>query len=890
MTQSKNRQGRSHSRREKRSIIRDGSPPASRTRSSKVVVNSAEINRHRDSEEGGTMIADIFPSTLLDAAVALNDLIYIGCEKMECREHEDGCGYILPKNSLDETLETNSLADSSDYRGTQSENSIPNVWTGISSITSLNLQYNGEQKLNDTPAHLPPSGELLSSLLSVPAQLSFSQGRLGSRKIDTLVKSPKLSTRDSRNKHKTQPEVRQEKTLEDDSVFHNNGKQNDTCNLTKRHSKSLYDRCERIEVLPITEESDSIETQSRHLKLGDKANELYDPQVARTNNTENSVKLMPSDEIKPNISQISKSSSRQLEERRKPSESSVRSMTRSLSKYIRPTKIENIEPPFQPSILDKKKSTNVSGCTSGHSDERPKPSENSIRSMTRSLSKYVRPTKIENVEPPFQPSVLDKKESTNVSGCTSRQLEERRKPSENSIRSMTRSLSKYVRPTKIENVEPPFQPSVLDKKESTNVSGCTNRSSRSCVFDKQESAKNESNHSGRLFRLSILDRNEQSSDKEEIEYSGRSNRSSIFDRRRSIKMKNDDSDRSHRTRILNRNKTPKDYNYSDRIGRRSVRFGPEEEYSKKEAEGSAHSSRLANLDRKESATKDNDLSGRSFRTAILGRSRSKSVSRRDDSNVDRAASRPKRSKSRSKNNRRKSSLMSRLRGRSPSNRTRDKKTTRNEKGKIEEDACSKKEQEIDPSIPILEYTTSESDKENDENDDENENIKKQESIQSPQNICSDTKKEETGTRALASSNHELKSEHKRRRKTGKVFFLSSKFESNQKIEDDIKQKVETKNESSIINSPTHSTRLLSSAEEELIYHILLAPNEDGQEIAIQDDNYYYDDPAQVHSLLTMPSFSTATISTDTGINSNNEIYQSQKGIVPHGRYHPYLLV
>jgi hypothetical protein len=32
------------------------------------------------------------------------------------------------------------------------------------------------------------------------------------------------------------------------------------------------------------------------------------------------------------------------------------------------------------------------------------------------------------------------------------------------------------------------------------------------------------------------------------------------------------------------------------------------------------------------------------------------------------------------------------------------------------------------------------------------------------------------------------------------------------------------------------------------------PNEEGQEIAIQDDEHYYEDPANVHSMLTMPSF------------------------------------
>ncbi|KAL3919101.1 MAG: hypothetical protein SGILL_003924, partial [Bacillariaceae sp.] len=47
------------------------------------------------------------------------------------------------------------------------------------------------------------------------------------------------------------------------------------------------------------------------------------------------------------------------------------------------------------------------------------------------------------------------------------------------------------------------------------------------------------------------------------------------------------------------------------------------------------------------------------------------------------------------------------------------------------------------------------------------------------------------------------------------------------------------------------------------------PNEEGQEMAIQDEEHCYEDPANVHSMLTMPSFNL-TRSNDDADDTNDK--------------------
>jgi len=80
----------------------------------------------------------------------------------------------------------------------------------------------------------------------------------------------------------------------------------------------------------------------------------------------------------------------------------------------------------------------------------------------------------------------------------------------------------------------------------------------------------------------------------------------------------------------------------------------------------------------------------------------------------------------------------------------------------------------------------------------------------------------------------------------------------------------------LLLSPTHSTTSLSGPSsfslkdekaEEPISHVFLDPSDKGQEIAIQDDKYFYHDPAQIHSLLTLPTFD---------VYAGNEIHNSKE--------------
>ena len=98
----------------------------------------------------------------------------------------------------------------------------------------------------------------------------------------------------------------------------------------------------------------------------------------------------------------------------------------------------------------------------------------------------------------------------------------------------------------------------------------------------------------------------------------------------------------------------------------------------------------------------------------------------------------------------------------------------------------------------------------------------------------------------------------------------------QKKDDDDDARLEDREQENFLLSPTHSTTLLSGPSsfsskdekgQEPISHVFLDPSDKGQEIAIQDDKYFYHDPAQIHSLLTLPTFDVYTA---------NEIYNSKE--------------
>jgi len=432
------------------------------------------------------------------------------------------------------------------------------------------------------------------------------------------------------------------------------------------------------------------------------------------------------------------------------------------------------------------------------------------------------------------------------------QCSETIRPSGNSIRHFKRTLSKYIRPVKFENASRPFLSPNRDMKDSMNERIHSDRSCRTLVADQEETAKKEYNYSGRksTFRLKFLDRNESTI---ETENSGRSSRSAIFDQPAPVIMKRDHfSTRSYRTSKFNLNNITEENNCS-RLNHRSVSLDQEEPTNKK--------------------VEEKELSGRSFRTVFLSRGRDKSKGISRHKLHDSRGNQHKQSKFRSKSNmdsilNNRTSLMSRFRGRSPLRRkTRDKKTSLVKRGAKK--MYPKEELQInDTPIPSVGSNLSDGDK-------ENGNIRKPESIQSSRNNGTFTRKD-TETKAETNIHkilEEISDHHRRPKKDGRAFFSSSKFARNEN---------NTENVNFIEGTLKHTITESSSSTDESLSHVFLAPNKEGQEIALPDGDYYYDDPAQVHSLLTMPSFGTLAPTIDA-INRMDET-RYQKELIPHERH------
>jgi hypothetical protein len=299
----------------------------------------------------------------------------------------------------------------------------------------------------------------------------------------------------------------------------------------------------------------------------------------------------------------------------------------------------------------------------------------------------------------------------------------------------------------------------LDKKDPPHV-----------VVDQHKPAQNI--YSGRTFRPKFLYTNNEST--RNTDNSGRTSQSAIFDQPVvPVIMKREYcSTRSHRTSNLDLNNNTEENNHTDQ---------QEEEPTKKKVE-------------------ENEVSGRSFRTTFLSRGRSKSCSQH-----------------------KRTSLMSRLRGRerSPSKRKpRDKKYASTEMGTITEKIHHKEEEEQGNAIHIP-------------------------SVGSNNISISDDDGRENGN-------------------------INNKYESIQSQQD---------------NNGAVSTRKYTETKTEESY-VFLASNNNmhGQdELAPPDGNYYYDDPGQVHSLLTMPTFGTLAATTYNNDRPIKEI-QFQKEITGRNDY------
>lgn len=254
---------------------------------------------------------------------------------------------------------------------------------------------------------------------------------------------------------------------------------------------------------------------------------------------------------------------------------------------------------------------------------------------------------------------------------TNRRHPEKSRPSGNSIRYFKRSLSKYIRPAKGESAERPDLLSHHDKQDPAYV------------VDQRNIALNEYVHSGRTFRPKFLYTNNEST--KDTDNSGPTIRSAIFDQ----------PTRSHRTSNLDLNIITDENNYSGHYHESVIFDQQEDEPTKKKK------------------VEENEVSGRSFRTAFLSGNRSKGRSQH-----------------------KLISLMSRLRGRerSPSRRkTRAKKYASTEIGTITKNTHHTGEEEQGNVIRIPSVESNNiSDDDGKENGNGNIN-NKYESIQSPQN-------------------------------------------------------------------------------------------------------------------------------------------------------------
>jgi hypothetical protein len=186
-----------------------------------------------DLDEDRPLIDHVIPSTLLKAAVALNDMIYISCERMECKEHDvyDGFDNLPLKNSIDATEVT--LSDYTDYSNDHSsrnetKDSSPDPTTNYSSVNKinrsskndhLNSQHKDKSKYKDETIYVPvvssrkPRIEEKNQLQkqdtrSLLAALAYGDSRLATsqRKTEQSSKIMKTKIVRSLNTNRQHPE------------------------------------------------------------------------------------------------------------------------------------------------------------------------------------------------------------------------------------------------------------------------------------------------------------------------------------------------------------------------------------------------------------------------------------------------------------------------------------------------------------------------------------------------------------------------------------------------------------------------------------------------------------------------------------------------------------
>lgn len=285
------------------------------------------------------LIDHMIPNTLLNAAMALNDMIYTSCERMECKEVHDVYGFdnFSLKNSLDASEEKDHTVYSDDRCSSRNETKVfspdtrTNNYPSVDKTTSnheddylISLQQKRKESWESNTVETiyrerKPLNDSLPSALAHSC-CSHDQSQVASREIRKSVVSPKILSSDQlRTEEKKQREIKE------------------------TQSQRKYDKQIQLEDIPTETKSDSKQIRSVVPDLGDGDIELKDSQLVTTKKTEGSD---TSKTKKTNISRSHHNPVSQHSEKNRPSGNSIRFLKKILSKYIRPVKFENTSLPF----------------------------------------------------------------------------------------------------------------------------------------------------------------------------------------------------------------------------------------------------------------------------------------------------------------------------------------------------------------------------------------------------------------------------------------------------------------------------------------------------------------------------------------------------------------
>jgi len=283
------------------------------------------------------LIDHVIPNTLLNVAMALNDMIYTSCERMECKEEHDVYGFdnFSLKNSLDASEEKDHTVYSND-RSSRNETKVSspdtrtNNYPSVDKTTSnhedylISLQQKRKESWESNTVETiyrerKPLNDSLPSALAHSC-CSHDQNQVASREIRKSVVSPKILSSDQlRTEEKKQREIKE------------------------TQSQRKYDKQIQVEDIPTETKLDSKQTRSEVPDLGDGDIELKDSQLVITKKTEGSD---TSKTKKTNIPRSHHNPVSQHSEKNRPSGNSIRFLKKILSKYIRPVKFENASLPF----------------------------------------------------------------------------------------------------------------------------------------------------------------------------------------------------------------------------------------------------------------------------------------------------------------------------------------------------------------------------------------------------------------------------------------------------------------------------------------------------------------------------------------------------------------